>query len=189
MTSASFPADQRPVGGFRLLVLFILIGAAVSVVLGVFGRFHGASSTVLTTLGFPDLVSMKVALATVTGVLGLVQIVTALRMYGRIGRGPASRVVSLTHRISGVAAVVVSLPVAFSCLWALGFGTYSPRVLTHSLAGCAFYGVFVAKMLTLRSRRVPAWGLPLLGGLLFTVLVVIWLTSALWVFTGGGPGY
>jgi hypothetical protein len=187
----SLPSDQRPPraqAGSGLLVVFILVGAAVSLALGVFGRFHGISS-VPTTLGFPDVISMKVSLATATAVLGVVQVVTALRMYGRIGRGSPSAATAVTHRVSGVLAVLVSLPVAFSCLWALGFGTYSVRVLAHSLAGCAFYGVFVAKMLTLSSRRVPAWALPLLGGLLFTILVVLWLTSALWFFAGGGPGY
>ena len=189
----SIPREESPARGARdargagLLVVFVLVGAGVSVGLGVFGKYHPVSSA--PTLGFPDLVSMKVTLASVTGALGLVQVLTALRMYGRIGRGAASRAVSVTHRISGVAAVVVSLPVAFACLWSLGFGTYSPRVVVHSLAGCTFYGVFVAKMLALRSRRAPGWALPLLGGLLFTVLVVIWLTSAMWIFAGGGPGY
>ncbi|HET7723199.1 MAG TPA: DUF6529 family protein [Propionibacteriaceae bacterium] len=186
----SLPREESPARegrGVGLLLVFVLIGAAVSVGLGVFGKYHAPATA--PTLGFADLVTMKVTLASVTGGLGLVQVLTALRMYGRIGHGQASRGVSLAHRISGVAAVVVSLPVAFACLWALGFGTYSPRVVAHSLAGCAFYGVFVAKMLTLRSSRVPAWALPLLGGLLFTVLVVIWLTSAMWVFAGGGPGY
>jgi len=183
------PAEAGPGGGTGLLVGFILIGAAVAVGLGVYGRFHQVAGGVPTTLGFPSLVSMKVTLATAAAVLGVVQIVTALRMYGRIGRGPASRAVAMTHRVSGVVAVLVSLPVAFSCLWWLGFGSYSTRALVHSLTGCAFYGVFVAKMLTLRSRRVPSWGLPLLGGLLFTILVVVWLTSAMWFFAGGVPDY
>lgn len=183
------PAEAGPGGGTGRLVAFILIGSAVAVGLGVYGRFHEFPGGVPPTLGFPSVLSMKVTLATAAGVLGVVQIVTALRMYGRIGRGPASRAVALTHRISGVMAVLVSLPVAFFCLWSLGFGTYSPRVLAHSLAGCAFYGVFVTKMLTLRSRRVPSWGLPLLGGLLFTILVAVWLTSAMWFFAGGVSDY
>ncbi|SDB95054.1 hypothetical protein GA0111570_11165 [Raineyella antarctica] len=182
------PADPAPGGGIRLLVAFILVGAAVSVALGVYGGLHLPTRRALATLGFPSLVSMKVTLASAAAVLGVVQIVTALRMYGRIGHGPAPRAVATTHRISGVTAVLVSVPVAFHCLWSLGFGTYSARVLAHSLFGCAFYGVFVTKMLVLRSRRVPAWAVPLLGGALFTVIVVVWLTSAMW-FLIGGPGY
>ena len=29
---------------------------------------------------------------------------------------------------------------------------------------------------------MPGWALPVVGGLLFTVLVLIWLTSSLWFF-------
>ena len=86
-------------------------------------------------------------------------------------------------------AVLFSVPVAFHCLWSLGFGTYSTRVLLHSLFGCVFYGVFVTKMLTLRTSRIPAWALPWLGGVLFTVMVVVWLTSAMWYFVSGSPDY
>jgi hypothetical protein len=50
------------------------------------------------------------------------------------------------------------------------------------MLGCTFYGAFVAKMLTLRMRRLPGWALPVLGGLVFTTLVATWLTSALWYF-------
>jgi hypothetical protein len=187
------PDGQQPAsatgGGTRLLVAFILIGAAVSVALGVYGRVHEPTSSALTTLGFPSLIWMKVTLASATMVLCVVQIVTALRIFGRIGHGPAPRAVALTHRISGVTAVLLSVPVAFHCLWSLGFGTYSDRVLAHSLFGCVFYGVFVTKMLTLRSRRMPAWALPWLGGALFTIMVVVWLTSAMWFFASGMPDY
>ncbi|HEX6886538.1 MAG TPA: DUF6529 family protein [Candidatus Nanopelagicales bacterium] len=77
---------------------------------------------------------------------------------------------------------------AFQCLWSLGFQTYGTRVLLHSLAGCAFYGVLVTKLLALRTRRLPTWAIPVLGGARFTVLVALWLTSSLWYFTHGSPG-
>ena len=189
----TLPTDGAPAapvaGGTRLLIGFILIGAAVAVALGVYGRVHEPSSGALFTLGFPSPIWMKVTLATVAMVLAIVQLLTALRMFGRIGRGPVPRATTLTHRISGVLAVAVSVPVAFQCLWSLGFGTYDTRVLVHSLLGCAFYGVFVTKMLTLRSRRMPGWALPLLGGALFTALVVVWLTSAVWFLANGAPDY
>jgi hypothetical protein len=56
-------------------------------------------------------------------------------------------------------------------------------VLVHSLLGCAFYGIFVTKMLSLKSSRVPGWAIPLLGGLLFVTIISLWLTSSLWYFT------
>jgi hypothetical protein len=76
--------------------------------------------------------------------------------------------------------------VALHCLWSLGFVTDSPRVLVHSVAGCAFYGAYAAKMLGLRVRGLPGWTLPVLGGLVFVTLVLVWLTSALWFFSRSG---
>jgi hypothetical protein len=37
-------------------------------------------------------------------------------------------------------------------------------------------------MLGLRVRGLPGWTLPVLGGVVFTSLIVLWLTSALWFF-------
>ena len=42
--------------------------------------------------------------------------------------------------------------------------------------------MFTVKMVALRSRRLPGWMLPVAGGVLFTTLVVLWFTSALWWF-------
>ena len=72
------------------------------------------------------------------------------------------------------------------CLYALGFEHSSPRVLIHSLLGCFFFGAFVAKMLLLSRRSTPGWVLPVVGGLVFTALVGLWLSSSLWYFTTVG---
>jgi hypothetical protein len=56
----------------------------------------------------------------------------------------------------------------------------------HSVAGCAFYGAFAAKVLLVHTRRLPGWALPVAGGLLLTTVAVAWLTSALWLFTSFG---
>lgn len=182
------PAPTRSTGT-GVVVALILVGSAVSLSLGIYGRVHSPTYSAITTLGFPSLMSMKAWLASGAAALGLVQVLTALRMYGRIGTGPAPRAVARLHRASGVTAVLLTLPVALQCLWSLGFATYSTRVLLHSLAGCAFYGVLVTKMLGLHVRRFPGWAVPWLGGALFTILVVAWLTSALWYFASGSPGY
>ena len=52
----------------------------------------------------------------------------------------------------------------------------------HSVAGCFFYGAFAAKVLIVRSRRLPGWALPLAGGLLVTLIAAMWCSSALWYF-------
>ena len=70
------------------------------------------------------------------------------------------------------------------CLYGFGFAPApsSGRTLLHSLAGCAFYGAFAAKVLLVHTRRLPGWALPLAGAVLLTAVVVAWLTSALWLF-------
>ena len=55
-------------------------------------------------------------------VLALVQLLTALRLYGKL-RIPRKVPAWLgdVHRLSGTLALLFSLPVAYHCLWALGF--------------------------------------------------------------------
>src|SRR3990170_1715717 len=107
-------------------------------------------------------------------------------MYGKLPLRAAPGWVGPTHRISGRLAFIVSLPVAYHCLWSLGFQDTDTRVLVHSLAGCFFYGAFTAKMLWLRSPSLPGVLLPVVGGAVFTSLVAIWLTSSLWFFDNFG---
>ncbi len=174
-------ADRLARADPKRLLVPVLVGAAVSVVLGVFAKAHDPAP-VDWTLGFDSAPQMKSVLASVSLALALVQVFTALRMYRRIGTRPASIKEVLTHRISGALAVLVSLPVVYHCIWQFGYATYDTRVTVHSLAGCAFYGAFVAKMLSLKTKRLPGWAIPVLGGTVFTLIVVLWWTSALWWF-------
>lgn len=172
----------RPVG-----VWLLLVGAAVAVATGAYAGLHEPAGRPLTTLGFSGVLQMKAWLTTAAALLLLVQLTTALWMWGRLpGAGRAPAWAAIAHRWSGTAAFVVTLPVAFHCIWSLGFGSDSPRVLVHGLAGCLFYGAYAAKMLGLRVRGLPGWGLPILGGTVLTSLVLVWLTSALWFFTRSG---
>ena len=82
--------------------------------------------------------------------------------------------------------MLVSLPVAYHCLWSLGFQTYEPRVLFHALLGCMFYGAFLTKIIALHTKTSPGWLLPLAGGVLFSALVVVVLTSAGWYLSTVG---
>jgi hypothetical protein len=131
---------------------------------------------------------MKAWLATAVVALAIVQVLLALRMYGRLGRSAAPAWVGPTHRLVGTLAFLVSLPVAYHCLWSLGFESNADhaRRFWHSLFGCAFYGAFTIKVLAVRSRRMPGWALPVVGGLVFSLLVGLWLTSALWFFDKSG---
>ena len=164
-----------------------LAGAAVAVALGVYGRHHDPAGQALFTLGFSGTINMKVWLANVVIVLAIGQVLLALWLYGKFGRG-APPWVGPVHRLGGTLAFLVSLPIAYHCLWSLGFEseTSSTRRFWHSLFGCAFYGAFTVKVLAVRSRRMPGWALPVAGGLVFSVLVGLWLTSALWFFDNSG---
>jgi hypothetical protein len=163
----------------------LLAGAVVAVALGVYGKVHKPTFHAIYTGPFETMFGMKVWLATAAMGFALVQLVTALWMYGKLGIRAPEWLGGL-HRATGTIAFLISLPVAFHCLWALGFQTSDTRVLLHSLAGCVFYGAFVAKVLTLHSKRVPGWALPWVGGLLFTALVGAGLTSAVWYFAKVG---
>jgi uncharacterized protein DUF6529 len=173
------------------LLVAALCGAAVAVTLGVYGRRHDATGRALFTLGFSSTLSMKAWLATIVVALACVQIGLALWMYGKVGRG-APAWVGPIHRLVGTLAFLVSLPVAYHCLWALGFktSTSGTRVFVHSVLGCTFYGAFTMKVLCVRSDRMPGWALPVVGGLVFVVLVALWCTSSLWFFdTVGFPSF
>ena len=122
---------------------------------------------------------MKVWLATIAIAFAVVQVATALWIYGKLG-GAAPDWLGSAHRISGRLAFLFSLPVAYHCLWSLGFQDTTTRVLLHSLFGCALYGAFTIKVLVVRTPRAPGWALPLAGGVMFSVFVGVWLTSALW---------
>ncbi|GAA4602743.1 hypothetical protein BJY16_004353 [Actinoplanes octamycinicus] len=154
-------------------------GVGVAVGLGVYGRLHEPSALALFDV-FGRPIVVKAGLTSGAAFLALVQLVSALALYGRL---PSKSWTPALHRWSGRLAVVLSLPVAVHCLYALGFGFDSPRVLAHSLLGCLFYGAFVAKMLIIsQPDSGRPWTLPLAGGLTFTALTGVWLTSALWFF-------
>jgi len=173
--------------GAAKLIVPALIGGAVALSLGVYGRLHEGTLITISVAGFSSIVAAKTWLATIAFVLALVQLVSALAMYGRLpGVKSAPSWIGGLHRWSGRGAFLVAVPVAVQCLYALGFEVTSPRVIIHSLLGCFFFGVFTVKMLVLSRKGMPGWALPLFGGLVFAALVGIWLTSSLWFFQTHG---
>ncbi|MFG3438988.1 DUF6529 family protein [Nonomuraea sp. NPDC047897] len=164
---------------FAALLVPLLAGGLVMVALGVYGRAHTPTGFAVGPAGFSAALPMKSWLTTGAFVLAFVQVASALSMWGRL----SVSVPPWVHRWSGRLAFVLTIPVAFHCLYALGLQYDVPRVLAHSLLGCFFYGVFTAKMLALPKRDAPGWTLPVLGGLAFTALVGLWLTSSFWFFT------
>jgi hypothetical protein len=183
MTTAVAERPRLARGG---LAVAILAGAVVAVCLGVYARVHHPAGRPVFTLGFSGVLQMKAWLATIVLALAMVQLVTALAMWGRLGGRASVPAISVVHRWSGAIAFVVSLPVAFHCIWSLGFATGSTRVIAHGVAGCAFYGAYTAKMVGLRLDGLPKWALPALGGAVLSLVVLTWLTASLWFFTRSG---
>ena len=162
-------------------------GAVVALLVGLFGRLHVPTLNGTTTLGYETVLAMKTVVATGIAVLVVVQLVTALWMYGKLGiRAPCW--LGTAHRTTGASALVLSLFVAYHCLWSLGLevgtlpdgATVSTRTFVHGLLGCSVIGAIVVKIVAVRSRRAPGWFLPVAGGLLFSLLVLAILTSAAW---------
>ena len=169
----------------RAMVVAFGVGSLLAVALGVYGRLHQPALVGLNIAGFSSGLAAKAWLTTGSFVLALVQLASALVMYGRVPVRAPSWIGTL-HRWSGRVAVLVTVPVAVHCLYALGFQAGEPRALLHSFFGCFFYGAFAAKMLVLHADRTPGWALPALGGAVFTALTALWLTSSYWFFTTFG---
>ena len=162
-------------------------GAVLAFLIGVFGKVHDPTLDGTTTLGFDTVIGMKVVLSTGIGVLAVGQVIGALWLYGRFGISPPSWL-GMAHRVSGTIALLLSLFVAYHCLWALGLesGTLENgyevplRTVVHGVLGCAVIGAIVVKVTAVRSKRAPGWFLPVAGGLLFALLIVVVWTSAVW---------
>jgi Family of unknown function (DUF6529) len=176
----------------RLLVAAVA-GAAISILLGVYGRVHDPAGQQTVTAFFGTTLAFKAWMATVVITFAVIQLLTALRMWGKIS-WPSSTPpwFGQVHRLSGTLAFLATLPVAYHCLWAIGFepDIDQPRRFFHSLFGCFFYGAFVVKIFAVRASRLPGRLLPIIGGIVFTSLVALWLTSSVWFFTTVGfPGF
>ena len=179
-TTAAPKSMAIPLGAFAS-------GAIVALLLGVFGKLHDPTLDGTTALGFDTVLEMKVAVSMVIGVLAVGQVIGALWIYGKLGiRAPSW--LGTAHRISGATALLLSVFVAYHCLWALGLesGTLESgekvqtRTVVHGVVGCAVFGAVVVKVVAVRSRRAPGWFLPVAGGLLFALLVIVVWTSVIW---------
>jgi hypothetical protein len=141
--------------------------------------------TDLVTSVFSTPIAFKAWFASAAAFFAIVQVLTGARIFGKltgIVPVPPPRV-NRIHRWSGRIAVLLTLPVAFHCIFILGFQTENARVLAHSVLGSFIYGVFAVKVFFVRDRDHPRWVVPLVGGTLFTVLALLWSTSSLWYFT------
>ena len=161
--------------------------ALVSLTVGLLARADIARGGGYFRLFFSDPIHLKAWFATAAAVLAVAQLFTAAWIFRKLPwRRP--RWIPAVHRWTGRLAFACTLPVAYHCIFKLGFQSSSSRLLAHSLLGSAVYGAFAAKVLIVRLHRFPVWVLPTAGGLLFGVLIPLWYTSALWLFRLVGLG-
>ncbi|GAA3629353.1 DUF6529 family protein [Microlunatus ginsengisoli] len=176
-------ADQ-PATRLGPVLVAMGIGAAVSIGLGLFGRLHAPTGIAINLAGFSSGLAAKTWLTTAAFLFAIVQLVTGMAIFGRIPLHGAW--LGPVHRWSGRIAVLLVTPVAVHCLYALGFQDFSSRALVHSILGCLFFGAFVCKMLVLTRDDAPGWVLPVLGGLVFSLLTALFATAAVWFFVYRG---
>jgi Family of unknown function (DUF6529) len=168
------------------LVLPLGLALAIAAGLYAFGTEHvpDYSGTALFGRTATDTLPLKSWLATGLLALATLQLGLALWIYGRLpGVGVAGLRAGNVHRAVGVVALLVTLPIAYHCAFAYGVKTsIDTRITVHSLAGCFLYGAVAAKLMIVRSPRLPGWALPVAGGTLVALVAVLWYTSALWYF-------
>lgn len=164
----------------------LIVGGAIAILLGIYGRMHDPTGVAVRVPGFSSPQTVKVWMATAVAFLAVLQLCSALVMHGRVPVTVRPGRIAAVHRWSGRAAFIVSVPVAVHCLYALGFQATDARVVTHSLIGCLFYGAFTTKMLLLAKPGVAGWTLPIVGGLVFSCAIGLFFTSALWFFVTFG---
>jgi hypothetical protein len=173
------------------ITLGAAVPVAVAVAIWVTGEHHSPQyTTSLFGAQGAAAITLKARLGSALFGLALVQLLLALWMYGRLpGLAAAPRSVRISHRIVGWAAFLLSVPIAYHCVRTYGVETTSTRVFLHSVAGCALYGAFVAKVLVVHSRRLPGAMLPAAGSALFGAIGLLWYSAALWALNDfAAPG-
>jgi hypothetical protein len=160
------------------------VGALVALTVGIVARvFQSDSPSGYFQLWWTDPIHLKVWLATFAALGACIQLLLAAWIFRQLP-WPRPSWVPAVHRWVGRLTFVCTLPVAYHCIFKLGFhGDRGDRVLVHSLLGSAFFGAYVAKVTIVRLHRFPSWVLPTAGGLVFAVLIGLWYTSGYWFFT------
>ncbi len=122
-------------------------GAAVSPALGAYSVVHEPTGRDFVLYGFDSAAGWKNALTLVVAVLLVAQAAIGFKLAGLFGLRPTGRPwLSELRRLIATVAVGLSLPVAFHCVWVLGFDSDSPMGALHSILGCIAYGCVVAAL-------------------------------------------
>jgi mono/diheme cytochrome c family protein len=187
VTESAAPAAQPPAGqrSYRWVAAPLAAFALISLTAGILAA-HDPRSKGYFRLFFEDPIHLKAGFATAAAALACFQVFTAAWIFRKLPWAKPAWV-NPVHRWSGRLAFACTLPVAYHCIFKLGFQDPDARVLSHSLLGCAVFGGFAAKVTIVRLHRFPRPVLPIAGGLLFAILIGTWYTSALWLYRRAAP--
>ena len=113
---AEAPLPSQSTGsGAAKLVIPCLIGALVALTLGVYGHIHHPTGIAVNLAGFSGPQSAKAWLATGAFIAAIIQVISALVMYGKI-KVQAPPWIGGLHRWSGRIAFLLAVQVAVHCL-------------------------------------------------------------------------
>src|SRR5262245_39019306 len=122
MATAAAPQAERRSNTWALLPLVVF--ALVALTLGLVARHQatgdGEAQGTYIELLFTSTIHMKARLATAVALLACVQLFTAAWIYRKLPFDKPAWV-NPVHRWSGRLAFLVSLPVAYHCIFRLGF--------------------------------------------------------------------
>ena len=113
--------------------------ALVALTVGLLARERLDPNEGYFQLFFSDTLHLKAWFATAAVALAVLQLFTAAWIFRKLPwRRPAW--IPAFHRWTGRLTFALTLPVAYHCIFKLGYQHTTSRVLAHSLLGCAVYG-------------------------------------------------
>src|SRR5438067_6200118 len=170
------PPETR---SWRWLAAPLLAFALFALTAGLLAR-HEPRSKGYFRLFFSDPVHLKAGFATAAALLACFQLFSAAWIFRKLPwHKPAW--VNPAHRWSGRLAFVCTLPVAYHCIFKLGFRTTDGRVVAHSLLGCCVYGAYASKVTIVRLHRFPTPVQPIAVGLHVSAHVAHLFTTGMYV--------
>ena len=119
--SPKYPSGAHPAWLALPLVVFALIAVTVGLVAG--RTVREPYATPFFHPFFADVLQMKAWLVTAALMLACGQLLTAARIYELLRFPPKGHFYHSVHRWSGRAAILLTLPVAYHCIFLLGFGS------------------------------------------------------------------
>lgn len=175
-------SHTRDVRARAMLALALLVLAIVAMTIGLVARAMREPYQAADLHAFvSDPFRTRVCLSTVAVLLAMGQLLSASRIRQVLRLPPEGRLSGLVRRRSGRAAVLVTLPVAYHCIFLLGFGIYEGRTYAYSLLGSLVYGTVLGKVFLVRSSGFRGWALPVAWGALFSILLGLWFLSSFWL--------